>query len=451
MSVNASAWTWWARTRRPIAALAIIGCIIGVRFNAAGLAGAPEFGLPQTFIFPGNDLVVYLKAGQALLDGATPYTNTPWPDPAVYHYSPAAAWFIAQIMRLATLLAGALPFRLLAYLHLALIVGALPLAWLVWRAALRELLPGSTRVMAAWLPLWLVYSQWFADQNFLNIYTFLIVLSGALMLAVARERTWIAVALAVLILQTKPHYAFPIVLPLLLGRWRYFAKLLLATVAAYALVAGITILAVGPAYGVTLYGEYLRFLTSIAQNYPWGSYYLGYNHSWYSILHWLFGIQSWTPAVVAFLKIATFAPLGWLTWEWLRRRPADRATGALGLTFALHLWSMTLLDQLWEASLAIVAFMYLLAAGSARVRRLSILAGVPFALLGLMQLAGWKLAAVIGRSIDQLDITAQIPVIMAAVLGLYALLVWTVKRSIPRTLTGLAGLPDIQADPHTLR
>ena len=432
-------------------ALAIIGCIIGVRFNAAGLAGAPEFGLPGTFIFPGNDLVVYLKAGQAILDGANPYTNTPWPDPAVYHYSPAAAWCIAQVLRLATILAGALPFRVLAYLHLALIVGALPLAWLVWRAALREFFPDSTRVMAAWLPLWLVYSQWFADQNFLNIYTFLMVLSGALLLAVARERTGIAVALAVLILQTKPHYAFPIVLPLLLGQWRYCVKLLTATVAAYALVAGIAILAVGPVYGATLYGEYLRFLTSIAQNYPWGSYYLGYNHSWYSILHWLFGTQPWTPAVVVALKLATFAPLGWLTWRWLRQRPADRAAGALGLTFALHLWTMTLLDQLWELSLAIVVAGYLTVAGSPRVQRLAVAIGAPFALLGLMQLAGWKLATVVGRSIDQLDITALMPVIMAAVLGLYALLVWTVKQSIPRTITGLADSRDIQANPHTLR
>lgn len=439
--MTAIAWSWWSKYRRLIAALAIVGCVIGVRFNAAGLASAPEFGLPQTFIFPGNDLVVYLKAGQAILDGANPYTNTPWPDPAVYHYSPAAAWFIAQIMRLATTLAGALPFRVLAYLHLGLIVGALPLAWLVWRAVLREFIPDSTRVMAAWLPLWLVYSQWFADQNFLNIYTFLMTLSGALMLAVAHKRTWIAIALSVLILQTKPHYAFPIVLPLLFGRWRYFAKLLAAIVAAYALVTGITILVVGPATGVTLYGEYLRFLTSITQNYPWGSFYLGYNHSWYSILHWLFGIQAWTPAAVASLKIATFAPLGWLIWKWLRGRFADRATGALGLTLALHLWSMTLLDQLWELSLAIVVAGYLTSAGSPRVQRFALAIGAPFALLGVAQLVGWRIAQWLGASPDQGDPTAIFPLIMIAALGLYALLVWTVKQSIRQAFTGPADSP----------
>ena len=107
------------------------------------------------------------------------------------------------------------------------------------------------------------------------------------------------------------------------------------------MVAG-TALIVGPDYALSLYGQYFVFLTTIAERYPWSDYYLGYNHSWQSILNWLYGRQTWTAAVVAILRLACLLPFVWSVWRWRRYRPPVRGPGrdvvALGLAFAAHLW-----------------------------------------------------------------------------------------------------------------
>lgn len=426
----------WEKHQRLILLLAVVGAMALVSFNLSGMAAAPAAGLPSEFVFPGNDLVVYLKGGEALLEGTSPYATGAWPSAAVFHYSPAAALLIAQVSQAVTALTGELPFRTLAYAHLVLIIGAHALAWIVWRAVFKEVFSASATVMTALIPLWIVYSQWFADQNYLNIYTFLLVLVGASLLAVLHGQTLLAIVLTVLIMQSKPHYAFPVIFPLLAGNWRFFVKLVLGSTVGYVMVAGATLLIVGATYGLSLYGDYIAFLSGIAQNYPWVSFYLGYNHSWFSIIHWGFGIQPWVPLLITAIRLATLLPLLWLGWRWLQRLPdhaADRSTGALGLTFGLHLWAVSQLDQLWEASMLIVVLAYLLMAGTQAVRRLAVIVGVPFALLGLAQLAAWWIAPLLNRSADQLDVTARLPLIMAAVLGMYTLVLWTVRRTLSHT------------------
>jgi hypothetical protein len=407
-------------------ALALLGCLMLVHFNVRGLSGAPEGGLPTQFIFPGNDLVVYLRAGQAIADGESPYPQGAWGDTAVFHYSPTFALAIGQLVKG---MPANLPFRQLAYLHLALILAAFPVAWVAWRGVFHQLeLEAAEAAMMAWLPLWLVYSQWFADQNYLNIYTFLLLLTGLLALALLQERLLLSVVLALIIAQTKPHYLFPLFLPLMSGRWRFFAKVAIGSIAGYTLVVGATIVALGPHFGRALYADYIVFLTTIAERYPWSGYYLGYNHSWQSILNWIFGLRSWIPAAVTGLRFALFVPLGWLGLRWWRDRDSgiDRTTAALGVAFAGHLWLITSLDQLWEITAVIVIFPYLLAVGSGWVRWLATAICVPFALLGVAQLAGWELGSVLGLSFGQLDVTERLPVIMATGLGLYGLTLWTV-------------------------
>jgi hypothetical protein len=219
------------------------------------------------------------------------------------------------------------------------------------------------------------------------------------------------------------------VLPFLLGRWREALRLWLGIAGAYLALAGLTVWAVGLPYGFELYRDYLSFLTSIPHNYPWSAYYLGLNHSWYSILHWLFGRQPWVPAAVASLKLVTALPLVWRGVGWLRQAPkAARAPEAFGLALALHLWLMTTLDQLWEVTLAIVAAAYLWGVGGLRLRQLAAAIGVPFALLGLAQLGGWRLALSLGWPMDALDLTARLPLMLLVSLGLYGLVLWTAGR-----------------------
>lgn len=402
--------------------LALLGCLVLVQFNIAGLRDTPLTGLPATFIFPGNDLVVYLRAGQAVAVGQSPYPGGPWRDTAVYHYSPTLAWLLSYFFQGDGLLWS---FRWLAYLYLGLILSAYPLAWLIWRRVFEQLqLNQAGAVMISSLPLWLVYSQWFADQNFLNIYTFLLLLDGLLVLALLRQNTWLALVVVLLIAQTKPHHLYPLALPFCLGRWRFGLKLALACLIGYPLVAAVTIAAVGPPLGLKLYQDYFIFLTTIAERYPWSAYYLGYNHSWQSILYWLFGLQPWIPAAVAALRVLTFLPLVWLGWRWWwRAGPVGKQPAvALGLALALHLWAIISLDQLWEVTTAIIVFVYLMALGDISVRCWTLLIFTLFALLGLVQLFGWQIASLFNRPADQFDLTARLPVLMAAALGLYGLI-----------------------------
>jgi hypothetical protein len=408
---------------------ALVGAAALVGFNASGLAGAPSAGLPAGFIFPGNDLVVYLRAGLAVLARASPYTRPPWPGTDVFHYSPAAALAFAWLAQAATALAGALPFRALAYGYLAVIVAAWGLAGWLWRAVFRDLFPEQPGLWRAWLPFWLVYSQWFADQNYLNLYSLLVALAGALALALLRGRLGLAILLAALILQTKPHYAFLLMLPCLSGHWRLAARLWAGVAVAYLGIAGLTLWAVGWSYGLSLYGDYLYFLATIPQGYPWSGHYLGLNHSWLSILHWLFGLQPWAPFAAGGLKLITGLPLAWRGWVWLRRPPLPgHPAAALGFALALHLWLLTTLDQLWEVSLAVVAAAYLWGAGSARARWWGAVIGGGFALVGLLQLGVWRLALAWGWSMDALDPTAHLPILMLVALSLYGLTLWTADR-----------------------
>jgi hypothetical protein len=406
--------------RQIVWAGAILGCCALIWFNVRGLSGVPVLGLPEYFIFPGNDLVVYLRGGAAVAAGESPYPNTFWSGPDVFHYSPAAALFFRQWI------IDPLPFRCYSYLHLFLIYAAYLLAWLSWRIVFRQLpLPEGVGAMHAWLPLWLVYSQWFADQNFLNIYIFLLLLTGLLTLAVLHRQTIIVVLLAVIIAQTKPHYLYPLLLPLLAGHWRFFSRVALGSLVGYGIVAAGTVIIVGSDYGLSLYGQYFVFLTTIAERYPWLDYYLGYNHSWQSILNWLFARQTWTAPLVAILRLTCLLPFVWLAWRWWYYRRTVTESGrdvvALGLALAIHLWAISALDQLWEVTSAIIVFTYLQAVGTRFTQRWSVIVFVPFALLGLAQLIGWRVAWMLELPGDWLDITAQLPVMMVVSLGLYGL------------------------------
>lgn len=399
--------------------LALLGGAVLVGFNAWGLRAAPEFGLPRDFIFPGNDLVVYLRAAASVAEGRTPYPTRPWGTTAVYHYSPFVAVLLTPLFANG---AEAIPFRLIAFGYLGVIVALLPLAWWLWQRAFRAAqLPQAETASLRWAPIWLVYSQWFADQNYLNLYTLLLALVGALTWAVLHKRTGLAVLLAIVIAQTKPHYLFPLLIPGLLGQWRFTLKLALGCLVGYAATVAVTFAVAGTEFGVTLYRDYLGFLTTIPERYPWVPYQLMYNNSWRSMSHWVFGFPAWEALAVNGLRALTAFPLVWIAWRWWRARRTLTAAQALGAVFALHVWALTALDQVWEATTLIVVFAYVLALASDRAHGIATAIFWPYALLGFVQLIGWRWLSG--------DFTSELPVIMAATLGMYGVLVVSLRRA----------------------
>ncbi|MGQ0601615.1 MAG: glycosyltransferase 87 family protein [Anaerolineales bacterium] len=423
-AVDGQRWAWAAAL---ISGLALVG------FVAVGLLDTPATGLPQSSQFPGNDLFVYLRAGANVAGDSSPYVNGPWPDAGVYHYSPFLAVALSLLFRNGV---DEFPLRAATYLYFALAVLAQPLAWWIWRSVFRAVhLSRADNAMILWAPLWLVYSQWFFDLTYLNVSTFWLCLAGALTWAVLRQRTGWVVLLVVVIALAKPHHVYPLLIPMLLGQWRWWLKVVTASGVGYGLTILMTFSRVGPDFGFGLYRDYLDHLLNIAERYPWTDH-IFYNHSWRSILYWLFGFQTWVGPAVTAIRLLFLIPVLWLLWRWWQRPQLGserRSQLALGICFAAHLWALMLVSDLWEAQLLIVVFAYLLAFGGPLIGRWAMLMMVPFSLLSVAQLAGWWIAHQLGRSFTDFDVVARLPVIMLAVIGIY-LLLFTVLRSHLKTI-----------------
>jgi hypothetical protein len=219
-----------------------------------------------------------------------------------------------------------------------------------------------------------------------------------------------------------------LLIPLLLGHWRWWLKVVIGSGVGYGLTVLLTLFVAGLDFGWVLYQDYAGHLLNIAERYPW-TMHIFYNHSWQSILYWLFGFQGWVRPAVTVIRLLFLMPLLWLLWRWGQSPPdAERRSPlALGLCFAAHLWALMLVSDLWEAQLLIVVFAYLLAVGGPQVRRWATLISVPFSLLSVAQLAGWWAARQLGRPFTDFDMAARLPVIMLAVVGIDLLLLLTLR------------------------
>ncbi len=108
---------------------------------------------------------------------------------------------------------------------------------------------------------------------------------------------------------------------LLLGRYRFFLKLLAGAALAYLIVAGITILAGGVEYGIRQYQDYFGFLSRLTRDYPWwgpDKPFLGYNHSIMQIVLYSLGVSAANMRLATILKLILLIPLGWISLKFLR-------------------------------------------------------------------------------------------------------------------------------------
>ena len=157
-------------------------------------------------------------------------------------------------------------------------------------------LPHIARQWAQLLPLYLVFSAFWDDLSYMNTYIIIALFATLLIDAILQERLgWSAFWLGAVILPIKPHWAFALALPLLLGRYRFFLKLLVGAAVAYLIVAGITVLSGGVGYGIGQYQDYFGFLSRLTRDYPWwgpDKPFLGYNHSIMQIVLYTFGVSS---------------------------------------------------------------------------------------------------------------------------------------------------------------
>ncbi len=346
---------------------------------------------------------------------------------AHYLYSPAFAFFFSPILLL--------PLQILLPIMLVIHLAAYGLLYAWWHRIFdQNNLSNVAREWARLLPLYLVFSVFWDDLSYMNTYVIIALFATYLIDAILQERLeWAAFWLGAVILPIKPHWAFALALPLLLGRYRFFAKLVVGALIAYLAVAGITILAGGVEYGIRQYQEYFGFLSRLTRDYPWwgpDQPFLGYNHSIVQIILYWLGVSAANMRLATVLKLVLLIPLGWIGLKFLRN-PGNRAGSeipetALALVFVLYLGAFIWLDMVWELSLGIVIFAYLLATTEQKGTRvlLWVLFG-PYALLDI-----WRLVSYIALGDNVLyqgayvltDPLIYVPWIMMVLLVFYAIL-----------------------------
>ena len=346
---------------------------------------------------------------------------------AHYLYSPAFAFFFAPILLL--------PLQILLPLMVIIHLAAYGLLYIWWgRIFERNHLIDTARQWARLLPLYLVFSVFWDDLSYMNTYIIIALFATFLIDAILQEKLgWASFWLGAVILPIKPHWAFALALPLLLGRYRFFIRLLIGAAVAYLLVAGTTILAGGVEYGIRQYQDYFGFLSRLTGDYPWWGPdrpFLGYNHSILQIILYLLGVSATTMRLATILKLLLLIPLGWISLKFLRN-PVDKPGSdvpetALALVFAFYLAAFIWLDMVWELSLGIVIFAYLLATTEGKGMRVLLWAIFgPYALLDI-----WRLVSYIALGDDVLyegsyvltDPLIYIPWIMITLLVFYAIL-----------------------------
>lgn len=352
---------------------------------------------------------------------------------AHYLYSPAFAFFFGPILLL--------PLPWVLFLMLVLHIAAYMLLYVWWaRIFERANLQNVSRQWAWLLPMYLVFSPFWDDLAYMNTYIIIALFATLLIDAILQEKLgWASFWLGAVILPIKPHWAFALALPLLLGRQKFFIRLLIGSLAAYLGVAAVTILAGGLEYGLQQYRDYFGFLARLTRDYPWWGPdrpFLGYNHSIIQTVLYYLGVSPASMRIATIIKLLLLVPLGLIGLKYLQRsldKPGYEVPEvALAFTFALYLGAFIWLDMVWELSLGLVIFAFLLATTQQKsIRTLLWLLFAPYALLDVWRLVTY---GALGDGIlyqDSYILTdplIYVPWIMMVLLLFYGLLLQKLNR-----------------------
>jgi hypothetical protein len=330
-----------------------------------------------------------------------------------------------------------------AVIHTILHLGAYIFLYILWGRIFKRLNLLRAEKMLVWtLPVWLLFSSFWTDLGYLNVYIFMALLATLAIKALVEEQLALSLLWISIILQIKPQWAFAIAIPLLLGRWRFFWKLLLLSLGSYAAVTVLTVLMVSPGYGWQQYGDYVRLLQGIsAGGYPWrdpSMPFLGYNHSIKQTIVYFFGTTPGAFLLANLLKVALLLPLGVVSVLYLLhpvKKPGVQVPHlALNFAFVLYLAAFIWLDMVWELSLSIAIFTYLLAIMTDRRIRFLILAVfLPYALLDPLRILGlalsfWGVEVIAPGPYILTDPAIYLPLMMVVAVVFYGLLIgrlWT--------------------------
>ena len=365
----------------------------------------------------------------------------------VFQYTPVYALAFAPFL--------APPALAVAVVHTLLHIVAYGLLYARWWRLFGRLDMAKAQEGMLWtIPLWLLFSSFWTDLGYLNIYVIVALLATLLIEAVLDERLGWSLLWLSIILHIKPHWSFAAAVPLLLGRYRFFFKLVGLALVTYVAVAGLAVLAVGPAYGWKQYVDYVRFLGNMRAYFPWrgpDAGYLGYNHSIAQTVVYLLGVGPAAFRTATVIKGLLLVPLAAVCVRALlrpvRQMGRQQPRLALDLAFALYLGAFIWLDMVWELSLGVALYVYLLATVQRRdVKVLISTFFLIYALLDPLRLVSYGLSMAGLDIVDPgpyilTDPNIYVPTIMMAILAFYGVLLKrTITVSTSQTSEAAAGV-----------
>src|ERR1035437_1392972 len=201
----------------------IISLIYGTVRLAAQVLLTAEGMLPgqsETKISP-VDLQIYVDASTRLENRQPLYSPNPDHN-EVYQYPP----FFALVFLPFVWLLRISPAAYIIIQFLIRLAGyGLFVFW--WERIFRRLKLKRAAETWAWtLPVWILFSGFWSDLTYMNVYLLTALFATFLIETIINEKLgWAAIWLAILI-QVKPQWAFAAVIPLLLGQRRFFLKLI---------------------------------------------------------------------------------------------------------------------------------------------------------------------------------------------------------------------------------
>jgi hypothetical protein len=382
-----------------------------------------------------SDLQIYITAAlhfagheNMYLKGSLEHLETHYP------YSPAFALMFMPILLL--------PLPVLVPLDALFHIAAYVVMYFWWGKIFRRLqLTHASQALTNLLPVWIVFSAFWDDVAYLNIYILMALVATLFIDAILEEKLgWAVFWLGVIILPIKPQWAFAAALPLLLGRNKFFFRLVIGAALAYLLVAGTTILIGGVGYGLQQYSDYVAFLARLSRDFPWrgpDSPFLGYNHSIVQIIVYFFGVSPAMMKIATLVKVILLLPLGWVAVKHLmhpvNKRGDEVPRLALDFGFALYLGAFLWLDMVWELSLGIAIFTYLIGTlENKKVINFLWILFLPYALIDIWRLLSYLIfgdAVLYEGSYVLTDPLTYLPWIMMVLLAFYAVIIGRLWKS----------------------
>ena len=378
--------------------------------------------------FLADDMQAYKLAAERLIGHDNIYRPEEMKTIEAFQYAPSYALVYFPLTRLPipVLSVGWMLVQILVYLFL----------WLRWDSLFAYLeLKSAREILTRSLPVWLIFSTFWSDLAYANVYVIMALLATLLIEAVLKRRLGWSILWLGLILQIKPQWAFAIFIPLCQRDWKFLLKLIAGAGLLYLGCMGATMLAVGSNYTLSQYSAYFRFMISLNSYYPWTKLpFLGYNHSvLQTIIHFTnLPFSAVTVGIATLIKVILLAPLVWVSWRFGQiHRPQSHA---LMLALGWYLGIFIMMDVIWEITLtlSVLALIWSTLRAIWEKWGLGILIGVYVAL------DIWRLASYLiwgdtilwqGNGYVLADPALYVPIILLVLLALYAALLRNLLNS----------------------